>query len=464
MSDTDAMEPTRRSKKFWFTFVTLAFLFLASLFVFLEIRKNGLESLKRLLGMLPIQQEIKTDLGTVVSLAQSLLDTDGKEKVFLLLFQNNLELRPGGGFIGSFGILKVRDGSITHFLVHDTGNFDGRIPDTIAPPYPMKETLKIPSWKFRDSNYSPDFAENVKWAETFYDMAGGGETFDGVVGITTNVLTSFLRITGPVELDDFPGVYGADNAILDLEYQVEQGYLKQDISFGERKSVMGILGLEILERVKALSIPKQYELFKVVLDDLHRKDIQLSFIDENLQADVVASGWDGRLDPSWKDDYLLLVDANLNSFKSDYFVKRSYQYTVDLSKETPEATLAVTYHHTAKTKDWFTKDYQTFLRVYVPQGSFLSEMTNTATEPVFGEFLNKKYFGALIHVPLGTEKTVTLRYTLPKDIEKEWYDLKVEKQPGLNDVPVTVTIIRSDQSPEEKTFVLNRNSVLSEQE
>lgn len=450
------------SKKFWFVFVGLAFVFLSGWFVFWQVRMHGLESLKRFVGTFPVKQEIKTDLETVIALAGSLLDTSGEERVFLILFQNNLELRPGGGFIGSFGILKVRDGNITHFAVHDTGNFDGRIPDTVAPPYPLKETLKIPSWKFRDSNYSPDFSENAKWAEDFYHLGKGEEQFDGVVAITANVLTSFLRVTGPVELEGFPGTYGADNAILDLEYQVEQGYLKQEIAFGERKSVMGILGLEILQQVKALSLQKKYELFKVVLDDLHRKDIQLRFKDENLQSVVVASHWDGVLDSAWKNDYLLIVDANLNSFKSDYYMKRSYAYTVDLSKEIPEATLAVTYRHTATEKSWLTKDYQTFLRVYVPQGSFLQSVTNQATEPVYGEFVNKKYFGVLIHVPLGTEKTVTFTYTLPKELERAWYDLKVEKQPGLNDVPVSVSIIHTDGSKEEKSFVLNRNTIISD--
>ena len=452
------------SKGFWITFIVGALIFLSGWFVFWEVRTNGWDSLRRLLGWLPVTQETKTDLDTVIALADSLLDTGGQEKTFLLLFQNNLELRPGGGFIGSFGILKVRDGNITHFAVHDTGNFDGRIPDAVKPPYPMKETLKIPSWKLRDSNYSPDFTENAKWAEDFYHMGQGQEQFDGVVAVTANVLTSFLGVTGPVELEGFPGTYGEDNAILDLEYQVEQGYLKQDIKFGERKSVMGILGLEILERVKALPLTKKYELFQVMLDDLHRKDVQLLFRDADLQATVVAAGWDGALDSTWKDDYLLLVDANLNSFKSDYYVKRSYAYTIDLTKETPEATLAVTYRHTAKEKNWFTKDYQTFLRVYVPQGSYLTEVNKQATEPVYGELANKKYFGILVQVPLGTEKTVTFHYTLPKDIERTWYDLKVEKQPGLNDVPVSVTVVRADGTKEMKEFTLNRNTILGDVE
>ena len=450
------------STKFWITFVTIAVIFLSGWFVYWEVKNQGLESLRRLLGLIPLTQETRTDLETVISLSDSLLHTEGEEKTFLILFQNNLELRPGGGFIGSFGILKVRDGSTTDFSVHDTGNFDGRIPSTVEPPYPMRETLKIDSWKLRDSNYSPDFPENAEWAETFYQMGQGEERFDGVVAVTANVLTSFLKVTGPVEIEGFPGTYSADNAIVDLEYQVEQGYRKQNIAFGERKSVMGMLGLEILHRVKALPLSKKYELFQTTLDDLHKKDIQLIFKDETLQEQVTAAGWDGAMDHAWKDDYLFLVDANLNSFKTDYFIKRSYAYTVDLNQETPQATLAITYRNTAETRDWFAKDYQTFLRAYVPQGSFLHTVTGAAKDPVFGEFFGKKYFGALIQVPIQTEKTVTFEYTLPQNLERQWYDLKIQKQPGLNDVPVTVTVINKDGAREERSFVLNRDTVWSE--
>lgn len=450
------------SLKFWMIFVILSALFLTGWFLYWETKNQGLESLRRLFGVFPVAEEMKTDTDTVMMLADSVLHTNGEERVFLILFQNNLELRPGGGFIGSFGILKVKDGAVTDFAVHDTGNFDGRIPDTVEPPYPMQETLHIKSWKLRDSNYSPDFPENALQAETFYHMGQGQEEFDGVIAITTNVLSSFLRVTGPVTLGGFPGTYGSENAILDLEYQVEQGYIKQDINFGERKSVMKLLGFEILRRVKELSLAEKYELFKIVLDDLHRKDIQISFKDTLLEDQIISSGWDGSVDEAWKNDYLFLVDANLNSFKSDYYIKRSYTYTIDLSSELPKAVLSVTYQNTAKEKDWFAKDYQTFLRVYVPNGSYLNTITGAAKEPVFGVSFNKKYFGALIHVPILTEKTVTFEYTLPKDFKKEWYDLKIQKQAGLNDVPVTVTLIMRDGTREEKSITLNRDVVLGD--
>jgi hypothetical protein len=207
---------------------------------------------------------------------------------------------------------------------------------------------------------------------------------------------------------------------------------------------------------------KKYELFQVLLDDLHKKDIQLIFKDETLQAQVAAAHWDGRMDSEWRDDYLFLVDANLNSFKSDYFVKRSYAYTIDLSSDVSRATLAVTYKHTAKTRDWFVKDYQTFLRAYVPEESHLTKVVGAAKDPVYGAFLSKKYFGVLVQVPIDSEKTVTFDYTLPPNLERDWYDLKIQKQPGLNDVPVTVTVIQKDGTREEKSFVLNHDTIWSE--
>lgn len=452
------------STLFWTIFIAASLVFLTGWFVFWEVRNQGWGSLKSLLGLVPVKEETKTDLETIITLADSLLFTEGREKTFLILFQNNMELRPGGGFIGSFGILKVRDGQLLNFAVHDTGNFDGRIPSTVEPPYPMKETLNIDSWKLRDSNYAPDFPENAKKAEEFYKMGQGEENFDGIAAITTNVLTSFLKVIGPVEIEGLAGTYGAENAVLDLERQVEQEYYKQGITFGERKSVMSTLGLEIIKRVKDLPLNKKYALFQVLLENLRKKDIQLFFKDEGLQAQVTKARWDGHMDNDWKDDYLFAVDANLGALKSDYFVKRSYKYAVDLSGEAPKATLSVTYKHTGLARDWFVKDYQTFLRVYAPQDSYLTRVTGAAKEPVYGTFLNKKYFGVLVQVPLNTEKTVVFEYNLPSSMERIWYDLKIQKQPGLNDVPVSVTVIQKDGTREEKSFTLNQDTVWSELE
>jgi len=439
----------------------LAVVFLVGWFVYWETRNQGFELLNGIVGRLPMPTIAKNDTRAIGFLADSVLRTDGKEKTYLILFQNNLELRPGGGFIGSFGILKIRDGHVTDFSTHDTGNFDARIPDTVVAPYPMKETLHVSSWKLRDSNWEPDFPIDAKQAVTFYEMGGGQECFDGVVGITADVLSSFLKVTGPVEVPGYPGTYGSDNAILDLERQVEQGYINQKIDFGERKSVLGLLGAQVLSKVKALSPQDLLKLFNVMIADLDRKDVQLSFTDETLKSAVLSAGWGGTFDSKWQDDFLSAVDANLSAWKTDSVMKRSMRYEVDLSGATPKARLTVHYENTGTEKSFMVKDYQSFLRVYVPDGSFFHVVTGGTTDPVYGTFMGKKYVGTLVQVKLGQSKDVVFEYDLPKGLDRDFYDLKIARQAGTGDNPVTLSIVNKDGSKTEENIILDRDFVLS---
>ena len=448
--------------QYWTRFIIIAGVFLLGWFVFWEVKNQGWLRLASFSTLLPISQERRSDVEALSLIADALTHTNGETKTFLILFQNNLELRPGGGFIGSFGILKIQDGNIVEFSTHDTANFDGRIPSTVKPPYPMAELLHIDSWKLRDSNFSPDFPTNAQKAVEFYALGDGQERFDGVIGITTEVLSSILSLTGPIRIEGYPGIYTAEKAVLDLEYQVEQGYIHQGIEPGERKSILKTLGDAILLNIKALSFKEQYTVFTTLLDNLHRKSIQVYFVDAYLQEVVTDAGWDGATDTLWKDDFFMLIDANLGALKSDYHMRRRIEYTVDLREEAPKAMLKLTYTHTGVARDWYTKDYITYLRAYIPDGSYVTQITN-GDKPVYGTELGKKYVGVIVGVPLASEKTVTFEYTLPKDIDAgQWYDLKVVKQAGVTGEPLSITIIRKDGSIKTFNETLNRDFILSE--
>jgi hypothetical protein len=170
--------------------------------------------------------------------------------------------------------------------------------------------------------------------------------------------------------------------------------------------------------------------------------------------------WSGEVDQNWKDDYLMISDANLGSLKSDYYVKRSFEYSVDLSKDVPTANLKITYQHTAQQKDWMTKDYLDYLRIYTQDGSWLTGSKNTGDVKFYSEF-GKKAFGTLIRVPLGQTKTIEFTYNLPKDFKDKAYDLKIQKQSGINDVPVKLHIIDANEVQKDYEFTMNSDIILS---
>ncbi len=468
------------SWKFWIGFWVIAAIFLTGWFFFWQWNNKGLEGLDPLVGVLPIDQATKTDVQTLSKIADAVLVKDGRERVYLILLQNNTELRPGGGYIGSFAILKVRDGAVTEFAVHDTNIFDGREPTDIPPPYPMHETLNITSWQMRDSNWSPDFPTNALKAEEMYHLGNGGEQFDAIIGVTTETLVSILRLTGDITLPDYGNkTFSADTVVGDLEYQVEQQWWKDGQGLGERKQAIRALGDGILARVKGFGLGEKQALFQTMLVDLHQKDIQVYFKDEAIQNEVVASGWSGRIDTSWTGDSLLVIDANLSALNTDRVMDRHIDYTVDMTGSDAVATLAITYRNNGTVKDWRTTDYQSYVRAYVPDGSWLvtalasdgdksrqgsgvgsnpTDLMNGAV--TYGSELGRKYFGVLVHVPLGSERTVTFTYKLPPTLQKSYYDLLVDKQAGVDTATVDVHILRVGGAREDKSFALKQTLTL----
>ncbi len=401
---------------------------------------------------------------TAIELAHYLLQKDDVERTFMILLQNNMELRPGGGYIGSFAIVTIKNGEVIKSAVHDTANFDGRIPDSIEPPFPMKETMHIPSWKFRDGNWMPDFPTNARVAEKFYKLGGGKEEFDGIIAINATIMDTILGITGPIKLSNYPETFQSGDAVMKLEYQVEQGYKKQNIKKGDRKVVMDELAKEIIHRVKKMPVREKISFINQFIDSFDNKDIQLYFDDVKMSQLVSAVNWDGKVNQKWEGDYLMIVDANLASYKTDHFIKRSIEYNIDFSGSIPQAVLTIHYENTAKEKDWKTSDYQTYLRVYTPINTWITDVEDCVLEPKYGKKYDKKYVGCLVHVPLGKQKDIKVRYNLPIELKNQYpYDLMIQKQSGVHNVPVKIHVKNpGSESTEDYNFYMDADIILSD--
>ncbi|MBU0648945.1 DUF4012 domain-containing protein, partial [Patescibacteria group bacterium] len=137
-----------------------------------------------------------------------------ESKNYLVLFSNNTELRPSGGFLGTYGLLKVADGEIISFNTHDIYAIDGPAESflRVAPPPPLVKYLKADAWFMRDSNWSPDFPTSAEKALWFYSEEARGivqergapieaaplVNFNGVVSINPDVVAELLGVTGPI--------------------------------------------------------------------------------------------------------------------------------------------------------------------------------------------------------------------------------------------------------------------------
>ena len=407
-----------------------------------EFAAKSLAVFEKVSRLLPIEPDTKKEIKVTNQLVEEFTKKDNQTKTFLILLQNNMELRPGGGFLGQYAILKIKNGEVISTFVEDANLLDQRIHAKIPAPYPFKRMMRIKKWKFRDSNFSPDFPTNAEKAEYFYGLARGKKDFDGVIAVNADVLNHILELTGPIQIPGYSTTFTSRDASIKLEDIVEKRYLANpELDSRNRKVILKKMASVIIEKLSSLKNISR--LAKFAQEELRDKNIMLYFKDSNLQDLVQSVHWDGSVAQNWEKDYIMLVDANMGALKSDYYIRRSIDYEVDFTQEKPIATIKYLYRHTAPYGNWRTSDYHSYLRLYVPKGSNLIER-KMVSYPLIDEDFGKTYFGFIVHVLINRETEALIKYELPDYITPDNYQLLIQKQSGINSIPVTIRLKTAD--------------------
>lgn len=377
------------------------------------------------------------------------------EKTYLFLLQNNTELRPTGGFIGTYGILKTKNAEITQFTTDNIYNLDIPFKDTlnIEPPAPIKTYLGQKKWFMRDSNWDPDFPQSAQKALWFYEQENGREKdIFGVIAVTPTFIQSLLKITGEIEVSGIN--FTSENLIKELQFQVEKGFMRQGIPLSERKDIIGTLSSKLMDRL--LNLPKERwgELWQVFNDDINQKHILVYIKDPHLEELVIAEGWGGEI-KYFAGDYFMVIDSNMASLKTDPGVKRTINYSIR-RQDNDEfiAQLDITYDNQGYF-DWKTTRYRTYTRVLVPLGSELLEsrgaMENDRLQSrkegqvEVAEAHGRTQFGAFIATEPQEQQTLSFTYRLPASYAQftnnnKEYGLYIQKQPGTFDHNLNIVI------------------------
>lgn len=400
---------------------------------------SALSALQKVSKLLPIPDDEKKELEVVNTIVGEMTKKDSKERSYLVLLQNESELRPGGGFLGQYAIVKVKDGQVISTYVEDSNLLDQRISVKIPTPYPFERMMQLKNWKFRDSNFSPDFPTNVEKAKYFFRLAGGNTNqFQGVIAINSKVFDDAFALTGPITVPGYNVTFSKDNASRKLEEIVEKQYiLNSELDTQNRKAIMKKLAPLMMDKIFAVGNISNVATF--VHEEMKNRNIMLNFTDQNLQQAVASVNWDGSVPKDWDGDYLMAVDANMGALKSDFYIKREMNYDIDFTGEKPVVHLTMLYKHTAPYGDWRTSDYHSYLRLYLPKGAKLlsRQMVNNISS---GEEFNKTYIGFMLHVLIGQETKAEISYELPDTVDASNYKLLMQKQSGAGDVPVTVHV------------------------
>lgn len=402
--------------------------------------------------------EIQNKISQIAPLAEILPQLAGypEAKTYLFLLQNSDEMRPTGGFIGTYGIIKVRDGEINFFETENIYVLDGPAEKflKVEPPAPIKKYLKVSNWFMRDSNWSPDFPDSAARAEWFYHAERGPEEkIDLVVAVTPTFVENLLRKIGNIELNG--EIFTPENLMDVLQYKVEKEYYEKGISEIQRKDILGDLTDKIFKRLITLPASRWPDILAVVKNSLEEKHLLFWGKNLELQNFILKEGWAGEI-KNFDGDYLMVIDANLASLKTDSVMDKRIRYSFKTGSDGKlHARVDITYKNNG-TFTWKTTRYRTYTRIYVPDGSILikgigmmenDKISDPARRPgkvdVSKEF-GKTYFGAFISVEPGEERTLSFEYILPDKIKNQinsgMYKLFVQKQAGTKGHSLTLNL------------------------
>lgn len=368
-------------------------------------------------------------------------------KLYLIIFQNDAELRATGGFITAYAIFQVKSGKIQVVKADDIYKLDEAKKKKYPAPSPiLKYHKNVYSQELRDSNLSPDFVASMKdFEKMLYDSVPDFPKVDGIIALDTHVLVSSIKILG--EFNVYGKSFSAENdsrcdcpkAIYELEDYATRpvAYLRE-----ERKDIIGVLLYQLMQRALGVS-PSQYwgKLSQMFLDETKQKHVLFYFHDTEAQKGIEALNFAGRI-KSYDADYIHINNVNFAGAKSNLFVT---QYAnIDIVKEndgTIVNTLTLSYKNPSPPSNCNLEAGQlclngilrNWLRIYVPKGSRLLDFTGSEKDVVTYEELDKTVFEGFLTVKPQGSAEVKVRYNLPFKLSNDgFYRLLIQKQPGTD--------------------------------
>lgn len=392
-----------------------------------------------------------------------------RERKYLVLFQNNAELRATGGFLTAYALFRVNKGVITSEGSSDIYKLDEQLLKKVPAPAPILKYLPdVHTLNIRDSNLSPDYKASMEQFENLYDSTIDKKDIDGIIALDTDLVVSLMKVLGPIDAydtkftTDIVKECNCPQVIYELERYADEpvGYDK-----GSRKDIIGVLMQEMM--TKAFNAPKSQWplLLGAGLKSLHEKHLLLYFHDPADQTAIEKINFGGRV-YEFPGDYLYINETNFAGAKSNLFVQEKVTQKINKDKNgNIHKVLTLEYKYPRKGDNCSLERqgglclagiYRDWIRIYVPKGSVLNSSRGTISKFATSEDLEKTVFDGFFELrPEGALK-ITVDYTIPQKAGNK-YQLLIQKQPGTEDSEYVINAFGKNVEP----FPLNTDKLLT---
>ena len=407
--------------------------------------------------------------------------TESGPKTYLILVENEDELRPTGGLISAVGKAVVWNGQLINLSIADSYSVDDINKAYPAAPWQLQQFMNLPIMTFHDTSWFTDYPTAVRWAEYLYAYTNS-YSVDGVIAIDQNFMASLLAVTGPVYVPEIQETVTVENLRAVMRAQKIPPPPEQRDPDWHRKQFMNPIAGAILSRLTSGQGISWEALLRAVMRQLDQRHMLVQLDDPVLTKLIAERGWDGAV-RSDGGDFLMVVDTNVGYNKTNAVVSPSITYDVNLTDvSAPSSALVVGYMNNAKGGDqgceerlstldsalaepWYVIDrcYYDYLRVYLPAGTeylsgtpqavsrdemeYLEDDIPARVDTLDEEIANIQAFGTLLVVPTGETAQMSFDFKLPTSVvqagaaaNEKLYQLRIQKQAGQGAIPLILRV------------------------
>jgi len=375
-----------------------------------------------------------------------------KRKKYLIVFQNNDEIRPQWGFMWSMWIVEIFRWEIKKFEKRDVYDYEFKIKKEhfskeSAPEWLNKMT---PFLWLRDSNYYINHKDSANKIKFFIEKSG--YNIDWIIYINQNSLFSILDLVWEYESKVLNTKVNSSNFSIIMSSLVESKK-SQNWTTWTPKQILFDFMKEFKEILKEKNISKA-EILKSIFKDIKNREIAFYNFNKKERELLKELSLFNPINYNESLDFSYPVFTSISGNKSDRYIKIDYEKTIKKwIKCEYKTTLEINLEHTFNKKDlennkdilnkfwikenikkllfiqwnWENKQY---VRIIIPKNAIIEN--NKKILSIKKYYKRWKIVDLYLNTKVWEKSNFKLDYTIPNN-KCKLYNYKLYKQPWIRE-------------------------------
>lgn len=372
------------------------------------------------------------------------------DRRYLFLSQNPDEIRPTGGFIGTYGLISMGPGAFALDRFEPIHVFLQRHPTAVVPAAeagsPFRFVNPPRAMSLANVNSTPDFAAAGRRAVDLWNGAGE-PAVDGAFSVTPAFMARLLEVLGPVDVPDYGERVTAANIIERFDFYTDE---LEDLAITnvERKGFVASLAEVVMDRLLAAPANRWQALGDAMAAGFDAREAMAWSTDEVVAQALANRNWDGTL-PEVEGDFFYNGEWSYAA-KFNRGIRRTFDHHVQLRDDGSARITTTMVVANTRERSPFNPGTLSYVTLYGPAGAVLdpaasdppvSEEPAVAGHPGWGWFVNAPPLGRVTLRATWTAEDITrpgpggtrdysLTFLGVPDHTGDVLNLRVEPPPG----------------------------------